>query len=133
VAAHRRRGADEDERGDAIREVERQQLRQRPAHRHADHVGGRDAEGIEHARRVGDEIVRAVPRPPGRIRDRPAGVAVVVADHEPPALREQAAELLVPPQHGAAHAHEQQHRRVGRVAERLGAELDAVRFDDHQT
>jgi hypothetical protein len=54
---------------------------------------------------------------------------VVVADDEPSPLGEHPAEAFVPPQHRRAESHDEQDRRVGRVAERLGAELDAVRLD----
>jgi hypothetical protein len=54
---------------------------------------------------------------------------VVVADYEPPAVGEHLAEALLPPEHRPANAHDEEGRRVGRVAEGLRAELDAVRFD----
>jgi hypothetical protein len=53
---------------------------------------------------------------------------MVVADHEPAAVGEHPAEALLPPEHRPA-PHHQQDRRVGRVAEGLRAQLDAVRFD----
>ena len=43
--------------------------------------------------------IAGVGRPPGLVGLRPAGVAMVVADDEPPARGEHPAEALVPPQH----------------------------------
>jgi hypothetical protein len=54
--------------------------------------------------------------------DRPVS-AVVVADHEPPVVREELTEALLPPQHRRAQTHDEKDRRVGRLAERLGAQL----------
>src|SRR3954447_18761952 len=54
---------------------------------------------------------------------------MVVADNEPPAVREHPAEALLPPQHRCTHAHDEEDRRVGRVTEWLGAKLDPVRLD----
>ena len=57
---------------------------------------------------------------------RAAGVAVVVADHEEPAVGEHPAERRVPPGHRASEPHHQQQRLRRRVAERLVAELHAA-------
>ena len=55
---------------------------------------------------------------------------MVVADHELSTRGEHPAEALLPPEHRAAHPVDEEDRRVGRIAKRLGAQLDAVRFDD---
>jgi hypothetical protein len=74
---------------------------------------------------VGAGVFRAA-----RLRnDRSARVPVVVADHEVPSLGQQPAEALLPPEHRSADAHDQKDGRVGRTAERLRTELDAVRLD----
>src|SRR6266508_3771182 len=54
---------------------------------------------------------------------------MVVADHEPPALGQQAAEVLLPPQHRSTESLDEQHRRLARIAEGLRAELDTTRLD----
>jgi hypothetical protein len=59
-------------------------------------VRGRDLVGVEHAGGVGDEVVAGVPRASDLIGDRAAGVAMVVANHEPPAVGEHPAEALLP-------------------------------------
>jgi hypothetical protein len=129
VAGCHRGGADERERSDAVRAVERELLCDAAPGRDADEVRGRDPVSVEHARSVGGEVRARVAGAAGRIGDRSAGVAVVVADHEPPALGEHPAEALLPPEHRAAEAHDQEDRRIRPVAEGLGAELDAVRLD----
>src|SRR6266511_5688989 len=70
-----------------------------PTRRDADQVRGRDAEAIEHPDGVSREIGPRVLGPPGLVGDRAAGVAVVVADHVPPAACEHSAEVLLPPEH----------------------------------
>ena len=70
VTGRRGRRADEDEREDAIGEVEREQLRERPARRHADHVRGRDAVGVEHPGGVGDQVGAGVLGAAGLVGDR---------------------------------------------------------------
>jgi hypothetical protein len=55
---------------------------------------------------------------------------VVVADHEPGAGHEPLAELLVPVQHRAGRAGDEQDRRIVTVTEALNAKVDAVRSDD---
>src|SRR3954471_17397682 len=130
AARPRRRRAQQHERGGAVRVVEDEQLRERATHRRADHVGARDPVAVEDARGVGDEVRAAVVRPARRAGGRAAGVTVVIAHDEAPARRERRTERIVPPQHRRAHAHDQQHRRVAGVAERLGAQLDPIRLDD---
>ena len=61
-----------------------------------------------------------------RIRRGATGVAVVVADDVEALGREQHAELVVPPRHRAAEAHDEQERLAAGIAERLVAELDLV-------
>src|SRR5687767_6360555 len=90
---------------------------------------GREAVRVEHTRSVGDQVAAGVPGPARLIADRSTGVAMVVADHESPAVGEHRAEILLPPEHRAADAHDEEDRRVGRDAERLRTELDAVRLD----
>lgn len=90
---------------------------------------GRNAKGVEHANSVPHQIAAGVAGAPRFIGHRSAGVAVVVANHEPPAVGEQMAEVLLPPEHRPADAHDEKHRRVSRVAERFRAELNSARFD----
>src|SRR3954454_12062647 len=130
AARARRRRAQQHERSGAVRVVEDERLRERATHRRAAHVGARDPVAVEDARGVGDEVRAAVVRPARRAGGRAAGVAVVVAHDEAPARRERRTERIVPPQHRRAHAHDQQHRRVAGVAERLGAQLDPIPLDD---
>jgi len=78
---------------------------------------------------VGDEVTARVFRPSRLVGDRPADVAVVVADHVPASVGQQPAEALVPPEHRGADPHDEEDGGIGRVPERLGAELDPVRFD----
>ena len=109
--------------------VERKQLRERSTRRNADHVRRPDLVGVEHAGGVGDHVGAGVPGVSRLVGDRAAGVAVVVADHEPPAVGEHPAERLLPPEHRRADPHHEEDWRVGRIAEGLRAELNAVRFD----
>src|SRR5215469_15109662 len=104
--------------------IERKQLRERPARRTADHVRRPYAVGTEHSRGIRYEIGARVARATGRVADRAAGVAMVVAHHEPPAIGEQSAHAVLPPEHRRADAHDEQYRRIGRVTEGLGAQLD---------
>src|SRR5438874_6155810 len=66
---------------------------------------------------------------PWLVGDRPAGVAVVVADHEAPCARQRPAEALIPPQHRRPDALDEKYRPICRIAERLRAELHAVDLD----
>jgi hypothetical protein len=105
--------------------IEREQLGERAARGDADHVGGRKVSGpnvvgVEHTGRVRDEVGAGVAGMPRLVRDRAAGVAVVVADHEPSAVGEEPAEARFPPQHGRAEAHDEQHGRV------VGSPKDSV-------
>jgi hypothetical protein len=63
------------------------------------------------------------------VGDGPAGVAVVVADHEAPCARQRPAEALIPPQHRRPDALDEKYRPICRIAERLRAELHAVDLD----
>jgi hypothetical protein len=106
--------------------VERDHLDDRAAHRHAHQVCGPDAQGVEDADRVADQIASGVSGLAGRIAERPTRVAVVVADHESSAGGDPGTELLVPPVHRLCRAHDQQDGRVAALAEGLGTERDAV-------
>ena len=88
VTGRRRRGADRNERQDALGGVEREELRKGPTGRDADDVGGSQSVGIEHASSVGNQVRAVVRRVARWVRDRPTGVAVVVTDHEPLAVGE---------------------------------------------
>jgi hypothetical protein len=109
--------------------VKGDQLRERPARRDADQVRGRDLVGVEHAGGVGDQVIAGVPGTARLVGDRSPRVAMVVADQEPPAVGEHPAEPLLPPEHRGADPHDQEDRRIPRIAEGLGAEPDAVRLD----
>jgi hypothetical protein len=90
----------------------------------------RETVGIEHTRCVGHQVAAGVAGASRFVGDRSTGVAVVVADHEPPVVREELTEALLPPQHRRAQTHDEKDRRVGRLAERLGAQLHPVRMDE---
>jgi len=92
-------------------------------------VRGHELVPVKDTGGIGHEIRTGVLRMVGLIGDRAAGVAVVVADHEAAALGKERAETLLPPEHRRTDPHDQQNRRIVRVAERLCTELDAVRFD----
>jgi hypothetical protein len=92
-------------------------------------VGSRDLVGVEHAGGVGHQVGAAVSGAPRLVGDGPARVAVVVADHEPVPVGQHPAEALLPPEHRGADAHDEQDRRVGRVPEGLGTQLDLVGLD----
>ena len=68
--------------------VEREPLRERSAGRDADDVCRGDAVGVEHACGVGHQVAARVPGMARLVGDRSAGVAMVVTDHEPPAVGE---------------------------------------------
>ena len=123
------RRADQHEREDPIGEVQRKELRQGAAGRDADDVGRRQTVRVEYTGGVGDKVGTVVGGVARLVRDRSAGVAVVVADHEAPAIGEAPTEAGIPPQHRPATPHDQQHCRVGRIAERLRAQVDAIHFD----
>jgi AAA domain len=86
-------------------------------------------EALEDADGVGDEVGARVWRPPRLVGGRTAGVTVVVADHEPPAPGQHPAKALLPPEHRPTDPHHEEDRRVGGIAEWLGAELNAVHLD----
>jgi hypothetical protein len=89
-------------------------------------VRAADAERVQHAQRVGGEVVARVGGLARRIRPGPAGVAVVVADDVPVMGGEPLAESGVPPVHRCGQTADQQQRRILRVSERLQAQLHAV-------
>jgi hypothetical protein len=95
-------------------------------HRQGDHMGLLDAKGIEQTDRVRGQVPHRVPRPAGRVRRGSSGVALVVPDHVPTAAGQQSAQALRPPEHGRRSAVDQQHSRVGRIAEGLRAQFDTV-------
>jgi hypothetical protein len=109
--------------------LERELLAQPAAAGETHDVRCSDPMCVEHANRVGAHVSAAVARLTRRVGDRASRVALVVADHEPAAVSEQAAEPLLPPQHRCAGTHDQQQRRVRGVAERLHTELDPVSVD----
>jgi hypothetical protein len=134
VVAHRRQvgiGAGgarghERERRHALGVVQGQELGERAAHRLPDDVRPAHAQDGEQGRGVGHEVVARVPGLPRRVARRAARVAVVVPDHVTRPGREACAEVVLPPVHRGARPHDEQDRRVGRAAERLNAEIDAV-------
>jgi hypothetical protein len=111
-----------------------------PAHRHAEHVGPVDAEGVEHGDGVGGHVGQQVghrrrlargqrlPHGPhvdrlAHVRRQP-GVAVVEAHDVHAPVDERGAEVGAPADHLAAEPVDQQQRRVGRIPERLVVDLD---------
>jgi hypothetical protein len=128
IARASRTGRDERQRGDAVAVVERLDLGERPAHRHADDVRNAQAEHVEQGHRVGDEVGARVPGRARRVAVRLTRVAVVVADDAPPAGRQARAEVLLPPVHRRACPMDEHDGGVGRLSERL----DAVGADDRR-
>ena len=122
---------DQSQRRDATRMVQCDHLGHRAPRRLAHHVRAAHAERVEHADRVRAEVLGRVPGRAGWIADRLPGVAVVVADDVPRPGRQARAEVVLPPVHRGARPHDEQDRRVGRAAEGLDAEIDAV--DLHQS
>lgn len=122
VAGRSGGGADQDERADSIGMVERDQLGNRPSGRDTYHVRGRDLVGVEYADRVADQIRAGVSGVAQLVGEGSTGVAVVVTDHEPSALGEHPAEVLLPPEHRSPGAHDEQDRWVRPIAKRLGAQ-----------
>lgn len=121
---------DEREGRDPFGVVECRELRDHPAHRHADEVDAGQIEDVEQGDGVGDQVVRRVPGRARLVRDGPAGVAVVLADDESRTAREALAKPALPPEHRRRQTHNEQDRRARRVAERLNAEVDAVGAHD---
>jgi hypothetical protein len=101
-------------------------LGDRPARRDAEQVCRVDAEAVEHAQDVVDEVGPGVARLPRGPLRRPAGVAAVVADHVPAARGEAGAQLVVPPVHRARVAADEQQRGVVGRTDALHAELDVA-------
>src|SRR5919204_3358028 len=85
--------------------------------------------GVEDANGVGNQVRARVLGMFRLVSDGPAGVAVVVADHEPAAIGEHPAETLRPPEHRPPDAHDEQDRWIGEVAKGLRAELDTAHVD----
>src|SRR5439155_18580058 len=112
-----------------LAELEREQLRESAARRDTDDVRGLDPVAVEHPAGVGDEIGARVRGAARLVARRSTGVAVVVTDHEPATVGEHPTEPFVPPKHRSADTHDEENRRVGRLAERLRAELDPAHVD----
>jgi hypothetical protein len=126
---------------------DRHGLRDHAAHRHPAHVRGLDAEVVEQAERVVGEIGHGVGD--GRaVADertdkvapadsvllqvrRPADVTVVVANDVEPTVDQVVAELVVPPDRGAAQSHHEQQRWCGLRSERAVRDLDPTRERRH--
>ena len=111
--------------------VDRDPLRDRATHRHADDVRALDAEPVEDRDRIRDQVVARVARPPGRVRRRAARVAMVVADDVAPVLGEPLAEARLPAIHRGGAAHDQQHGRFRGVSEGVDAQLRAFDVNSH--
>ena len=90
---------------------------------------GSKAVAVEQGDRVCEQIASGVARTSGLIGRRSASAALVVADHEPAVPGEHSAEPVLPPQHRASDTHHEDDRRICRVTERLGAELDPIHID----
>jgi len=125
-----RAGRHQHQRVDAIRMSQGNLLSEGAAHRDTGQVSAPPPERVQHPGRIGRQVRAGVPRGPGRVADRAPGVAMVVADDEPPARRQPLAEFVLPPVHRGAHAADEQDRRVGRVANNIHAQVDAVNIDD---
>jgi hypothetical protein len=107
--------------------VEAQELGDPPADAEPGDVCAGQVERVEQAGGVGDEVAQGVLRVVRIHRRGATGVTQLVADHEPRVRGEAPAELVLPGEHRVA---DQEDRRVGGVAERLDAEVDAVDVDD---
>ena len=116
-----------------------QGLGDHPAHRDPHDVGGGELERVEQARGVGGHVAEGVlagteaaghelPDLRGAAGEvgRVPGIAVVEAHHVEAPLHELGAEVRVPSHHLHAQPHDQEERRVGRVAEGLVAERDSA-------
>jgi hypothetical protein len=125
-----RRRADHREGDDELGVSEREVLRERAARGEAHDVRAHPPVRLEHGGRVADEVIAAIARPARRIGRGAARVALVVSHHEATRRREPHAEPLGPPEHRGHLAHDQQHGRVVRRAERFGAE-PGVAGGDH--
>ena len=123
-------GRDQRQRRDSMGMVERHQLGDRAAHGHANEMRLGDPEGIQDADHVVHEVVARVLGRSWFVAHRPSGVPMVVADDEPPSRREALAELVLPPIHRRAGAHDQEDRGVAGVTEAVDADVDAVGTDD---
>jgi hypothetical protein len=112
-------------------------LADHPAHRGADHVGGRDPELADQAGgvlgHVGERVLLGADpaaehlahrRRPEVEVGRAADVPVVEADHVEAPVGELLAEVLVPGDHLRGQTHHQHHRGVGRITVGLVAEGD---------
>jgi hypothetical protein len=93
-------------------------------------MGADQAERVKEPDGVLDQIAARILGGARLVADRAAGVAIVVAGHEPGAGRELRAELLLPREHRAAGSRDEQDRRVRRVTEGLEAQINAVCADD---
>jgi hypothetical protein len=89
-------------------------------------VGARQAEGVEQAHGVPDQVAQGVRRRARHVQRRAAGVTAVVADDEARAGRESRAQLLVPREHRVARPVNEHDRRGGGIAEGLDAQVDRV-------
>ena len=103
---------------DPLRMPDRKLLRDHPAHGDAEHVRGRRARRFDHRRGVVGEVLHAVGEPAA---PRLAG-ADVVEDQYVEVPRQQLRET-VPGARGEAEAHDEEHRRSRRVADRLEVDL----------
>ena len=126
---------------------DRHLLGDHPAHRGAHDVRRVDPEGVEHA----DGIVRHVGERVGRFDrlachgcaeqghhvglaglvepGRQADITVVEPDHVVARTGEESAEVFGPHDQLGAQAHDQEHRRIRRVAELLDLDVDSVGLD----
>src|SRR5687767_8069508 len=89
-------------------------------------MGALQAEGVEQADGVLCEVTQGVGRSTRLVADRPAGVAVIVADDEPGAGHETLAEAVLPPVHRRCSSHDEEDGGIGPIAECLDAEFDPV-------
>jgi hypothetical protein len=110
--------------------VQGHELGDGPANRGAHQMGTGQAERVEYADSVRKQILARVFRGTGLVVDRPASVAVVIADDESEAGRQPLAEFILPPVHRGRRSADQENRRIAWVAEGLDADIDPVSLDD---
>ena len=105
--------------------VDREPLRDHPAHRHAHDVGALRVHRVEDRHRVAGHVAQRVAVRPSSFDDKPD--VAVVEPHDAIALRrELLAPLLVVVDALRAEAVDEQQRRVRGGAERLVEELDVT-------
>lgn len=101
-------------------------LRDDPAHRHADDVRPLDFVGIEYVNRVVCHVLERIARIAQLKSGRAADIAIVVANDKAARVRQPLAKWFLPPDERRLRPHNQQNSRIGRIAEAFRAKLHAI-------